>query len=96
MARWQYCMLSNPAAGTDSVRFTHSQDDDIVQRFSKALGKGLKAENSKSWFLHLNMGHTTSIAVSGLLGNEGWELVSHAVLTGGHEYWTFKREAVSA
>ena len=52
----------------------------------------MKAEHSNHGFLHLNLNHTQPVYVAGMLGNEGWEMVSHAVLTGGHEYWTFKRE----
>ena len=44
--------------------------------------------------LHLGHGvpHMLGRGLAGLLGNEGSELVSNSVLTGGHEYWTFKRE----
>ena len=91
MTQWEYCQLSNPASGTDAVRFSNQQAATMVSEFSTELGRGLKAENSHQAGLHLNLNHTTSIVVAGLLGNRGWELVSHAVLTGGHEYWTFKR-----
>ena len=83
---------SNPATGTDSVQFSQQQDPDIVSRYSTALGRGLKAEMSNRGFLHLNLNHTNVVVVSGLLGAEGWELVTHAALTGGHEYITFRRE----
>lgn len=96
MRRWEYCMVSNPASGNDAVIFSHRQHEGIVQDFSAALGKGLKAENSRLDFLHLNLVHTHTTRVAGLLGERGWELVSHAVLTGGHEYWSFKRELVPA
>ena len=43
MRRWEYCTISNPESGTDAVIFSHGQHDWIVQEFSAALGKGLKA-----------------------------------------------------
>jgi hypothetical protein len=92
MTRWEYCQLSNPDSGTDAVVFSHGQGTTIVQEFSEALGKGLKAEHSGPAFLHLNLNHTNTTRVAGLLGERGWDLVAHATLTGGHEYWTFKRE----
>ena len=91
MARWEYCILSNPASGTDGVTFSHAQPEGMVAEVSGQLGRGLKAEQSNNGFLHLNLNHTVPVRVAGLLGNARWELVSHAVLTGGHEYWTFKR-----
>jgi hypothetical protein len=91
MPRWEYCMLSNPASGTDAVTFSHAQPEGMVAEFSGQLGKGLKAERSNNAYLHLNLSHTVPVRVAGLLGMRGWEMVSHAVLTGGHEYWTFKR-----
>ena len=91
MQRWEYCLISNPSSGTDAVRFSRDQSSTIVQEFSAKLAKGLKAEHSNRAFLHLNLGHTNTVVVSGLLGERGWELVTHAVLTGGHEYLTFKR-----
>jgi hypothetical protein len=96
MRRWEYCMISNPQSGTDAVIFSHGQPEGIVQEFSTALGKGLKAEYSRRDFLHLNFGHTHITRVAGLLGERGWEMVAHAALTGGHEYWTFKREIGAA
>ena len=91
MTLWQYAQISNPASGADAVQFSHSQPAAIVAEFSAALGRGLKAEQSKPHYLHPNLNHTTSVRVAGELGARGWELVSHAVLTGGHEYWTFKK-----
>lgn len=91
MERWEYAMLSNPASGTDGVSFSHPQPSTIVQEFSAALGKGLKAENSNPSFLHLNLNHTNTTRVSGLLGDRGWELVGFSTLTGGHMYSMFKR-----
>lgn len=88
--RWEYCQISNPASGTDAVRFSQTQPG-IVQEASGALGRGLKAEYSKPHFLHLNLNHISTVTVAGFLGDRGWELVSHAVLTGAHEYWTFRR-----
>jgi hypothetical protein len=88
---WEYCQLSNPERGTDAILFSRPQHEGIIQEFSAALGRGLKAEHSRTNFLHVNLNHTTAVAVAGLLGSHGWELVSHATLTGGHEYWTFKR-----
>ena len=55
------------------------------------LGRGLKAEHSNAAFLHVNLNNVLAVVVAGFLGQHGWDLVSHAVLTGGHEYWTFKR-----
>jgi hypothetical protein len=92
VANWEYCILSNPASGTDAVTFSHRQREGLVSEFSGRLGKGLKAENSNNGYLHINLNHAQPVSVAGILGNEEWELVSHAVLTGGHEYWTFKRE----
>jgi len=92
MPRWEFAMISNPSSGTDGVRFSMEQRPTLVQEFAAALGRGLKAENSKRDFLHLNLSHTNVVRVAGLLGQEGWELVSHAALTGGHEYLTFKRQ----
>jgi hypothetical protein len=91
MTRWEYCQISNPGSGTDAVVFSRPQRSTIVADFSALLGRGLKAERSNPGFLHLNLSHTNTVLVAGLLGNEGWEVVSHAVLTGGHEYWSFKR-----
>jgi hypothetical protein len=88
----EYARLSNPDGGTDSVQFSHAQRPTLVADFKAILDRGLKAENSNVAFLHLNMRHTNVIRVSGLLGNEGWELVSYATLTKGHEYFVFKRE----
>jgi hypothetical protein len=92
MRRWEYAELSNPAGGTDSVAFSHPQRPSLVDDYKAILQRGLKAENSNNRFLHLNLGHTSTITVAGLLGNEGWELVGQAALTGGHEYLMFKRE----
>jgi hypothetical protein len=89
--RWEYCLISNPNSGTDGVTFSRPQQTTIVQEFSTALARGLKAENSNNGFLHLNLNHTNTMVVAGLLGEQGWEMVTHAVLTGGHEYITFKR-----
>jgi hypothetical protein len=91
MSQWQYCQLSNPGSGKDYVLFSHIQGTNLVEEFSSVLGRGLKAENSNPSYLHLNLNYTSSVIVAGLLGMRGWELVSHAVLTGGHEYWTFKQ-----
>ncbi len=85
-------MIINPASGTDGVRFSYPQHDNIVKEFSAALGRGLKAEHSNPSFLHLNLGNTTTTFVAGVLGAQGWELVTHSVLTGGHEYFAFKRQ----
>jgi hypothetical protein len=90
--QWEYAELSNPASGSDGVIFSHPQRRLIVDEFKGFLAKGLKAENSTNRWLHLNLGHTNVVFVAGLLGNEGWELVSHSTLTGGHEYFMFKRE----
>jgi hypothetical protein len=92
MATWEYCQISNPASGTDAVSFSHKQPQTRVGEISTALGRGLKAEQSNNMFLHLNLNHTTAVRVAGLLGERGWELATHSTLTGGHEYWTFKRE----
>jgi hypothetical protein len=89
--RWEYCLISNPNSGTDGVLFSRPQQSTLVQEFSAALGKGLKAEHSTTRFLHLNLNHTDTMVVAGLLGERSWEMVTHAVLTGGHEYLTFKR-----
>lgn len=92
MANWEYATISNPASGDDAIMFSRPQDASIVPWFSTALGRGLKAEKSTPSFLHVNLNHTNTTVVAGLLGQLGWELVSHAVLTGGHEYWVFKRQ----
>lgn len=92
MIRWEYAELSNPDSGTDAVRFSHVQRASIVADYKKALDRGLKENQSNNAMLHLNLGHTSTIQVCGLLGHEGWELVSHATLTGGHEYFMFKRQ----
>lgn len=92
MTRWEYAILSNPQSGTDSVGFSRVQEAGIVAEFDRRLGKGLKAGQSHAGFLHLNLRYVSSVVVAGHLGDLGWELVSHAVLTGGHEYWTFKRQ----
>jgi len=84
-------MLSNPASGTGSVNFTHSQRETLVKDFTAHLGQGLFAD-STTGYLHLNMGVTNLMTVAGWLGNEGWELVSHTVLPGNFQYFTFKRE----
>jgi hypothetical protein len=52
----------------------------------------VESRASNNMFLHLNLNHTTAVRVAGLLGERGWELATHSTLTGGHEYWTFKRE----
>jgi hypothetical protein len=96
VARWEYAQVANPESETDFIRFSQPQSADIVQWFSQSLGRGLKAERSDPAFLHLNLNHTTTVHVAGLLGILGWELVSHATLTGGHEYWTFKRQLSDA
>ena len=90
MPRMEFCQIANPDSGTDGVYFSHNQTD-IVQAASAYLGKGLKAEHSNDGFLHLNLNNTRAVIVAGFLGRQGWDLVSHACLTGGHEYWTFKR-----
>ena len=96
MARWEYAQVTNPESGTDFIRFSQTQSAEIVQWFSQSLGKGLKAERSNAAFLHLNLNHTTTVFVAGHLGMLGWELVGHSTLTGGHEYWTFKRQLPDA
>src|SRR4051812_6669727 len=45
MQRWQFALFSNPASGDDGVTFSHPQTATLVQEFSAALGRGLKAEN---------------------------------------------------
>ena len=92
MTRWEYAYIANPANGTDGVGFSHAQPDGIVQEFSAVLGRGLKADKSGTGFLHLNLNFVHPIVVAGQLGQRGWELVNHSVLTGGHEYYHFKRE----
>lgn len=92
MAKWEYAQFSNPANGDDGVMFSHSQSPTMVQEFSQMLGRGLKAQNSNQFWLHLNMTHVNQVAVCGRLGERGWELVGFATLTGGHAYWMFKRE----
>ncbi len=96
MSRREYAMLSNPASGTDGVTYSHVQPDTIVQEFSLALGRGLKAERSNPRFLHVNMSHTNIVTVSGLLGERGWELAGYSTLSGGHEYAMFKRQLPGA
>jgi hypothetical protein len=91
VAQWEYCQISKPQSGTDAVRFSNQQPDTIIAEFSSELGRGLKPQSSHSGELHLNLNHTTTIVVAGLLGKRGWELVSHALLSGNHESWTFKR-----
>src|SRR5689334_21872245 len=88
--RWEYCTVADAHSGTDAVLFSRAQRPTLVADYSKRLARGLKAEFSNPGFLHLNMGHTNVVVVAGLLGEEGCELVSHAVLTGGHQYLTFK------
>jgi hypothetical protein len=89
--RWEYAMISNPSSGADGILFSRHQDQSILGEFSAALGRGMKPSSSNTGYIHLNLNHTNTTFVAGLLGERGWELVSHAVLTGGHEYWTFKR-----
>jgi len=96
MTTWEFAQLSNPASGADSVKFSHQQAADLVGLASAYLGKGLKAENSNAGYLHINLNHTTPVIVASMLGNWGWELVAHATLTGGHEYWTFRRERAAS
>jgi hypothetical protein len=72
--------------------FSRPQGPDTVAAWSGALGKGLKAGESNPSFLHLNLNHTNMVAVSGLLGDIGWEMVGMSTLTGGHAYLVFKRE----
>src|SRR5574338_487247 len=95
MATWEFCQLSNPGSGTDSVQFSHQQGATMVDEASKYLGRGLKAKFSNASFLHLNLNRTSAVIVAGMLGGWGWELVTHSTLTGGHEYWTFRRELVT-
>lgn len=92
MAKWEYAMLSNPSDGSDGVKFSDPQRETLVDDFKGWLAKGLKAENSNNRWLHVNLTHTNVVHIAGLLGHEGWELVSHSTLTGGHEYFVFKRE----
>ena len=91
MTRWEYALISSPASGTDGVTFSRPQQAGIVKEFSAALGRGLKAEQSNASFLHLNLNHTNTTVVSGLLGDRGWEICGFATLTGGHAYLMFKR-----
>jgi len=95
MSRWEYAEISNPSSGTDAVHFSHPQRQTVVNDFKAILGRGLKEGQSNIHWLHLNLGHTNVLYVAGLLGNEGWELVSQSTLTGGHEYLMFKRELSS-
>lgn len=92
MSRWQYAMFSNPQSGSDGVTFSHPQEPTIVQEFSVALGRGLKAENSNLSWLHVNMGHTNMARIAGLLGERGWRNVGFSTLTGGHAYMLFEKE----
>jgi hypothetical protein len=91
MAQWECCQISNPQSGTDAVIFSKAQHPSIVQEYAAVLGRGLKAEQSTAQFLHLNLNYANTVMVAGMLGHQGWELVSHSVLTGGNDYWTFKR-----
>lgn len=92
MRKWEYAEISNPASGTDSVTFSHPQRGSLVNDYKALLQRGLKEGQSNNRFLHLNLSHTNTITVAGMLGDEGWEMVSQAALTGGHEYLVFKRE----
>jgi hypothetical protein len=96
MTRWQYAMISNPQSGTDAVTFSQAQGADFVREAAEALGKGVKANDSNEVFLHLNLNQTRTVWVSGFLGARGWELVGYSTLTGGHEYWVFKKEVEAA
>lgn len=95
MTRYEYALFSNPASGDDGVTFSHAQPPTNVQEFSQALGKGLKAEKSNPFWLHVNVGHTNMAAIAGQLGQRGWRMVGFTALTGGHMYMAFERELVS-
>ena len=71
--------------------FSRIQPVEFLRAARERLQRGLHARDSRDEFLHLNLNHMNSVTVAGFLGQHGWDLVSHAVLTGGHEYWTFKR-----
>lgn len=92
MTRWEYAELSNPDSGTDAVAFSNPQRQTIVDDYKGWLQLGLKEKESSNQFLHVNLRHTNVIRICGLLGHDGWELVSHSTLTGGHEYFMFKRQ----
>jgi hypothetical protein len=91
MDRWEFALFSNPASGDDGVSFSHPQPAGMVQEFSGALGRGMKAERSNPSWLHVNLSHTTPVRVCGLLGERGWQLTGFTTLTGGHAYWMFSR-----
>ena len=91
MPQWEYCQLVNPDKGTDGVYFSRKQPVEFLRAARERLQRGLHARDSRAEFLHLNPNAMNSVTVAGFLGQHGWDLVSHAVLTGGHEYWTFKR-----
>ena len=92
MANWEYARLSNPESRTDSVQFSHPQRPSIVDDWKRLLDRGLKEHQSNNRWLHVNLNHTNVMAISGILGDEGWELVTYATMSGGHEFFVFQRE----
>jgi hypothetical protein len=96
MARWEYAIFSNPASGDDGIRFSHGQKATIVQDAASFFGRGLKAEHSNNLWLHINLNNTKTTNVCGFLGDRGWELAGYSTLTGGHEYFIFKRQLSDA
>ena len=91
MTSWEFAELSNPHTGKDGIIFSRPQDASVLREFSARLQRGVKAEQSYPQWIHLNLNHTNVVYAAGILGELGWDLVSHACLTGGHEYFMFKR-----
>jgi hypothetical protein len=91
MNRWQYCILGKPEPGPHTLIFSHSQGDALVRDFAAALGPAVKPERSNAGYLELDFAYAPPVRIAGMLGERGWELVSHAV-DGGREFWTFKKQ----
>lgn len=96
MTRWEYAMFYDVAGlgADDGVRFTRDQGPNLVPLARTALGRGLEERDSTSTYLHVNMKHTTEIAVMGVLGGWGWEVVAGTptATNRSDRVWVFKRE----
>lgn len=93
MAVWEYAMFYDAHAGDDGIRFTHDQGPQLVERAKAILQRGLHERDSNGRYLHLNMRNTHAIAVIGMLGEWGWELVAGTLTAsdGSDRVWAFKR-----
>lgn len=93
---WEYAFFFDNEKGKDHIVFTHDQHPDFGTYAKQVLGQGLYEKDTKPKLLHVNLRHTSQVAIIGFLGGAGWELVTTAEAQWSGLVWTFKRPMVSS